>query len=308
MTQYFLIEAEYNNVADENQENQNNEDTIETACRGVAVEIDDNIDIKALTRQYETNTDSISGYISRSIKHFGKKEKYVITWLVTPPRAPPSFFLKADMIMGITGKYHDAFKLANTKYTISKNYISTIQKIGIRRQPYDESSRYKRAGKKESIVDVIMYISTYDGDVSYSQIVEDQKNIGNVMWKDVWGNPNRMRNIGRYIVNDARDKGGGMIDWLMTNKGGANQSEDEAAANVTRDVLANFKNGVTWKTQLSLDHFLVDYDMMEFLTKKAGFTDWSDFTESEKHVCYKNYPNKVLPDWSKLVKESYNGN
>jgi hypothetical protein len=206
--------------------------------------------------------------------------------------------------MATTGKYHDGFKFHGANYTRGE-YVSTIQNMGIRRTPYEESSVYKRVGKEDSVAELLTYITTYSADLPYARIIEDQKKIADVMWKGVWGDPKRMKNIGRIIVNQATEKGGRMIDWLLTQRGGREKSPDIAAETITKDIIDHFKNGVTFKTNLSLDHFLVDYDMMEFLTKKAGFTSWNDFTDAEKRICYKSYPNKVLPDWNKLVRESY---
>lgn len=307
MTQYLNVRVAINNQANDNDENQSSEDDIEVAARAVAINIDDNIDIRALSNEYDNTTSSTPGYISHAIKHIGKNVQYAVTFLDKTPKTPGIFFLKMELLKGFTGKYHDGFKLAGVNYTISKEWVTTIQKIGRRRDPHGDVSVYRRVGRNDSFAEVLMYITTYPGDLPYDRIVEDQKKIGDVIWKDVWGNPSRMKNIGKIIVNDAKEKGGGMIEWILTNKGGENKSEDEAAKKISKDIVDNFKNGVTWKTHITLDHFFVDYDMMEFLTKTAGFTSWNDFTESEKHVCYKNYPNKVLPDWSKLVKETYNG-
>lgn len=306
MTQYITIQTVSKNRAYDNHEDQGNKDAIEVACRDVAIDINENIDIRALSQEYNVSTDYIPAYLSPAIKHLGKNLQYTVTILEKRPKSPGIFFLKADLIKVFTGKYHDAFIFHGANYTISKNWISTIRYVGKRRDPCGNLSVYKRVGARDSIAEVLMYITTYPGDISYAQIIKDQKQIGDIIWKDVWGNHSRMKNIGKIIVKEAKDKGGNMIEWMLNNKGGEDRSEETTAEKISRDIVNNFKYGITWKTNISLDHFLVDYDMMEFLTKTAGYTSWNDFTDSQKQVCYKNHPNKDLPDWTKLVKESYN--
>ncbi len=274
-------------------------------CKNITLDIEEDIDIKEICKQYDDNTDSIQGYLSSPIKHHNKNKQSVVTWLEKPRRSTPIFFLKPDLIMAITAKYHAAYNVRNYKYT-SGDYISSIQNIGIRRDPYGDNSEYRRVGKDESIAEIFMYVTTYNGDLTYQKIIEDQKTIATVIWQNIWGDEDKIKNIGTTIITKWEEKGGKMIDWLLNAKGGPEKSKEIAATNIRNNITSYFKNGVTWKTKINLDKYLVDYDIMELVTKKMGYTSWDDMSEDQKQICYKNFPNKVLPDWNKLTKETYN--
>jgi hypothetical protein len=274
------------------------------ACLDVDIEMEDNIDVKALTKEYDNNNECITGYITKAIDHRDKEEQYVITFFEKPRSKETIFFLKDDLIMATVAKFHNAFKLRGLNYTCG-DYVGGIKSIGKRKDPHDETSRYRRSGKNNNIVSIFAYVTTYDINLPYSDIIKDQKKIADVVWKGVFGNANRVKNIGKNIVSAATEQGGGLIDWILNNRGGADKTPEIAADNTTKDVVDYFKDGVSFRHRISLDHFMVDYDIKEFLSTKVGVTSWNDLNSQEKQVCFENYPNKDLPDWDKLAKESY---
>ena len=112
--------------------------------------------------------------------------QYVITFLDKTPRTPGIFFLKTELLKGFTGKYHEAIKLAQVNYTISKEWVTTIQSIGKRRDPYGDVSVYRRVGRNDSFAEILMYITTYSGDLPYDRIIEDQKRL-EILFGRVYG-------------------------------------------------------------------------------------------------------------------------
>ena len=81
--------------------------------------------------------------------------------------------------------------------------------------------------------------------------------------------------------------------------------QDVAADQITQDVVSFFKDGFKWRTNVSLDYYMVDYDIKEFLADKIGCSGWDDLNENEKSKVFRNYPGKTLPNWNKLIKEGY---
>ena len=279
-------------------------DDVAKACLDMDIEMEDNIDIKAITQQYDNNNECIPGYITKAINHRNKEEQYVITFFEKPRSKESIFFLKDDLMMATIAKFHQAFKLKGLNYTRG-DYIGGIRSIGKRKDPHDETSRYRRSGKGNKIISIFTYVTTYDINVPYTEIIRDQKKIVDVMWKGVLGNENRVKNIGKNIVSAAAEQGGGLIEWVLNNKGGPDKTPEYAAEQTTRSVVNYFKDGVSFRPSISLDHFMVDYDIKEFLSTKVGVTSWNDLNNHERQVCFENYPTKELPDWDKLTKESY---
>ena len=50
-----------------------------------------------------------------------------------------------------------------------------------------------------------------------------------------------------------------------------------------------------------LDAFWTDFSIKTFLEKFLNCSSWDDVTEEVKMVCYKNYPNRPLPDWDTIT-------
>lgn len=290
-----------NNVA-------NNIEAFALACSNVDIQIEENIDVKMLTQEYNRCAEAISALVSLPIMHRSKNVQFVYTFLEKPKTKSSLFFLKPNLMQAVTTRFHQAFRLAGINYTAGQ-YIADMKYLGIRRSSYDESSKYKRAGRNNSIVQVFAYVTEYPGDMAYTDIMDDQKKIGEVIWKDVWGNHNRIKNIGKNVLKEAESMGGGLHRWLMQNKGGADAQHpgcpEMAASNICNDIVHFFEDGISWRFKVALDHLMVDYDIREFLITKIGCTSWDDLDEREKAKCFKNYPTKALPSWDSLVRESF---
>ena len=50
----------------------------------------------------------------------------------------------------------------------------------------------------------------------------------------------------------------------------------------------------------TLDKFLPDYYIKQFLQDFLNATSWDSISEKVKKLCYKGYPNRQLPDWNKI--------
>ena len=74
---------------------------------------------------------------------------------------------------------------------------------------------------------------------------------------------------------------------------------------MTTEIDDHFKDGYSLQYDVTLNRFMVDWDIKEFLTKFVGATSWDDLSEYDKRKCYRDYPKKSLHDWYKIVQESW---
>jgi hypothetical protein len=51
---------------------------------------------------------------------------------------------------------------------------------------------------------------------------------------------------------------------------------------------------------------MVDFDIIRILKNNMGYSSWSELSEVECAICFKNYSSKkALPDWN-TEEETYN--
>jgi hypothetical protein len=285
--------------------NLRNIEAMAEAASNIDITINDAIDIEAITNVLNDNHNTVSASITPAIKHRTKDKQFVITFLEKPKGKNSIFTVKPNILQAYHKTFYDAFYLKGVRYTMGE-YIGSMKNIGMRRDPHDESSKYKRtSGQKKSIVDIFCYVTQYPMEMTYDAMVQDQHQIGAVMWTGVFGNSDRIKTLGASVVKEAQTTGGGLIRWILENKGGHEHDPETAAKAINQDVVDFFKDGFTWKTNVTLDYFMVDFDIKEFLMEKIGCTGWTDLSDAEKTRIYRNYPQKDLPNWDSLVKESY---
>ena len=295
-----------NNNNNNNNNNPNNgviELDIANACANVDISVEEDIDINDLTRHYNQSHESIPAFLSPIFPHRVDNTKLVVTILGKPSGKSAVFYLKPKIIQGILTKYHSAFQMRGYRPT-KGNFIGNITTIGQRNQPHDETSRFKRSGNNKR-VELIMYVTQYPGDMTHTAIIQDQTQIGNIMLKDVFGNPTRMSNIGKVILANGTDNGGKLTQWIVDNKGGHQKDRDIAASTLVTEITDYFADGLAWRHNVSLDHLMVDYDIKQFLLSHVGCTSWDSLSDGEKMSCFANFPTKTLPNWDTLTSEGY---
>ena len=68
-----------------------------------------------------------------------------------------------------------------------------------------------------------MYVTEYPGDMTYHAIIQDQMQIGDIMFKGVLGNPDQMTHVGKTILTSTSENG--LAQWIIDNKGGPEKIE-----------------------------------------------------------------------------------
>ena len=94
----------------------------------------------------------------------------------------------------------------------------------------------------------------------------------------------------------------GLGGWALKRAGGGIA---KAANMITDDMNDYYGGGYALQYDVSLNRYMVDYDIKQFLTAYAGVTSWDDLTEDNKKKYFKDYPKKSLPDWDTIEREGY---
>ena len=61
---------------------------------------------------------------------------------------------------------------------------------------------------------------------------------------------------------------------------------------MTDDLHNHFKDGFTFSFDNTLDRFMVDYDIKQFVEKYLGANNWNGISEDDKKACFKDYPKR----------------
>ena len=50
---------------------------------------------------------------------------------------------------------------------------------------------------------------------------------------------------------------------------------------------------------------MIDFNIKEFLNNHVGINSWDDLDEDGRKACFREYPQKSLPDWDLMLQEAY---
>ena len=108
--------------------------------------------------------------------------------------------------------------------------------------------------------------------------------------------------IGPLILEDLKETTEGLYRHLMKAD---NKSEESVAEKITQDIHEHFCGGYNIIWNDTLNHFLVDYDVIQILKNHIGYYSWSDVPMDQRELCYRGYNRKnELPDWN-IEQEAY---
>lgn len=114
------------------------------------LDIGDEIDVDAITKIMTDSHQEIIAHVTLPLKHRTKEEIHTMTFHVKPRGKNTPFAVKPQVYQAYHQTFKDAFKLKGVDFTKGE-YIKRMRNIGIRRDPYDESSKYRRtSGAKKT--------------------------------------------------------------------------------------------------------------------------------------------------------------
>jgi hypothetical protein len=109
--------------------------------------------------------------------------------------------------------------------------------------------------------------------------------------------------LGPILFEHCQKKEEGIFNYFMNKN---HNNEEAIKEKMTGAVDSTFKNGYNLKVHSHLDQFMVDYDIIHILKNNMGYLSWSDVSNLERAICFKNYSmKKALPDWN-MEEETYN--
>jgi hypothetical protein len=86
---------------------------------------------------------------------------------------------------------------------------------------------------------------------------------------------------------------------------GDTKNEDLVAEKIAQDINQHFSGecNIIWND--TLNHFLVDFDIICILKNHIGYNSWSNGPMDQRELCYRGYNLKnTLPDWN-VEQEGY---
>jgi hypothetical protein len=106
--------------------------------------------------------------------------------------------------------------------------------------------------------------------------------------------------VGPLVLEHLKEHVEGLYTYLMRD----NLSEDEFAKKITNDIGKHIGVFIV-KWSDSLNHWMVDYNIICILKYYIGYSSWADVQINQRNLCYKSYnANFKLPD-SNIDQERY---
>ncbi len=170
-------------------------------------------------------------------------------------------------------------KVKKTKVNI--DHCSTYYEIGIQKYEFGTESKWKHRNltdscKQGSPVKRLSFVYSNDNN-NREGLVESIKFFFMPMKHD--DNP-----IGALILKDLKETAEGLYRHLMK---GDNKSEDLVAEKITQNINQHFSGGynVIWND--TLNHVLVDFDIIQILKSHIGYNSWSDVPMDQRTLLQK---------------------
>ncbi len=115
-----------------------------------------------------------------------------------------------------------------------------------------------------------------------------------ILDKVAWAMKKCDRNpIGETLFKHCEKNDHRILDYFMDEN---HNDENAIKEKMTAAVDASFKNGLNIRFHCHLNQFMVDYDIIRVLKNDMGYSSWSELTDVELGICFKNYSNmkKIL--------------
>ncbi len=218
-------------------------------------------------------------------------------WVITLGDAGKTFFLKPDHL-------RDVYSIGWGKKEPNKDEPKWPQSLGslnVRTVEYSKTSLWYRTktGKTRSRLFFIFELPTAENHAVHDYLKRDLAVLLSLMKK------RPKRPAGVLALQHAERSGGterGLYKFLTDKHNG---DFDKTAAAMTDDLHNHFKDGFTFSFDNTLDRFMVDYDIKQFVEKYLGANNWNGISEDDKKACFKDYPKRRVPDWGSIREESY---
>ncbi len=182
-------------------------------------------------------------------------------------------------------------------------HTGSYYNINIQSIECGESSRWKRIKKDGGRTTTVSGMS-FVFSCKISEEASALPRLRRILDKVVWSMNARTHNpLGPILFDHCQKKDEHIYNYFMNKN---HNNEKAIKEKITAAVDSTFKNGYNLKVHSHLNQFMVDYDIIHILKNNMGYLSWSELSEVERAICFKNYSSKkALPDWN-TEEETYN--
>ena len=211
----------------------------------------------------------------------------------------PFYLYKEDLQKSMAVKNTKTFILKQAPSGDGK-WIPYITNYKVRRNPHDNDSKYKRNDKGYP-TEMFGYAVKVKGKLSDDELSTQEMLRFRMFFQEPVRTEKRALVKCKALLASLKDSSSHRLYmWLMEQKG---KDEEKVAQTMAKEASNWVKDGAIHHKKVSLDRFMVDYDIKQFLIDHLSCGGWDDINESDKRHCFKNYPRKELPDWDTITKE-----
>ena len=213
----------------------------------------------------------------------------------------PFYFYKGDIQQSMAMAGEKKFKIRNIACGAGR-WTQYITNYKVRRNPHDEDGRYKR-NEKGYPTEMFGYAVKVKGKLSNDDILREEMRRFSLFFQEPMKTESRALSKCQAVLKNLKESSSSKLyQWLVEQKGG----DDEKAAQVmAKETSVWVRDGAIYHKKFSLDQFMVDYDIKQFLIDHLSCGGWEDLSDSDKKHCFKKYPRRQLPEWETVTKEDY---
>jgi hypothetical protein len=235
------------------------------------------------------NSGLVDIYLSRP---FCNENTGIMHWSVIYGNLSGALMIKFSFMSGYVRTILTSLKFKNEDLFHTGSYYD----INIQSIEFGDSLRWKRVkkeGKKTGTVSWMSFVISCkisDEDSSLTRLRR-------ILDKVVWAMKARTHNpLGPILFEHCQKKEEGVFNYFM-NKNHNNEEAIKEEKTVAVD--STFKNGYNLKVHSHLNQLMIDNNIIHILKNDMKYSSWSDVSNLEHAICFKNYSmKKALPDWN----------
>ncbi len=223
-------------------------------------------------------------------------------WAVVYVDSGKAYMLKAWFISAyVSFLLQEREKVKKSQVNI--DHCNTYYKISIHKNEDGSESLWKchspnQAGKTPQPVKRMSFVYSYDTNEENAnkEGLIDSTNFFFITMIKCDMNP-----ISPLLLEYLKDHTEGLYKHLMKDE----KNEDLVAKKITQDMNQHFSGGYNLHWKDTLNHWLVDFDIIQILKHPMGYTSWSEVPMTQQELCYRSYNRKdLLPNW-KIDQKKY---
>jgi hypothetical protein len=214
-----------------------------------------------------------------------------VHWSVVYGSLNDAWMLKASFLSAYVRTRLTSFHFKNDNILHTGSYYD----FNIHSFEFREASRWKRTKNRRGKIKTTSWVSFV-----FSCKMSDEASgiwrLKKILDKVAWAMKKRDHNpIGETLFKHCEKNKHQIFDYFMDE----NHNDEKAIKEkMMAAVNASFKNGLNIRFHCHLNQFMVDYDIIHVLRNNMGYSSWSELTDVECGICFRNYSNrkKALPD------------